>query len=294
MPSSVFRSVAFRLAASGAFALILTVSVGAQQEPASGPRSGSSAAPTSGQGRSSTPARPSGPPRSAAPAAPEGAQPRGSSGARQERSESKPASATAPRPEAAKADGTRTDAKPSDAKPSTAKPSTAKPAGTKAAAGKATAGAVSAGPGGGQATLLATYDDWGAYATPSGRSRVCYALSQPTERTPKTASRESAYLFVSFRPSENVRNEVALVMGFPTKDGGDAQATIGSATYGLVTKGQNAWIKNPAEEGQVITTMSRSSSVTVKATSGRGSPTSDRYSLKGFGKALEKAREECK
>lgn len=142
--------------------------------------------------------------------------------------------------------------------------------------------------------LLATFDDWGAYATPAGRSKVCYALSQPTERTPKTVSRDAAYLFVSFRPSENVRNEVALVMGYATQDGGEAQATIGNATYGLVTKGQNAWVKNPAEEGQVITTMSKASAVTVKATSGRGNATSDRYSLKGFGKALEKARDECK
>jgi hypothetical protein len=123
---------------------------------------------------------------------------------------------------------------------------------------------------------------------------VCYALSQPTERTPKSVPRDPAYLFVSFRPSENVRNEIALVMGFATKDGGEAQATIGSTSYGLVTKGANAWIKNSAEEGQVISTMSKSASVVVKATSGRGNATSDRYSLKGFGKALEKARDECK
>ncbi|CAA9326606.1 MAG: hypothetical protein AVDCRST_MAG90-1265, partial [uncultured Microvirga sp.] len=169
--------------------------------------------------------------------------------------------------------------KPAAAKPTASKPGAAAPAGA---------------PGGGQATLLATFDDWGAYATQAGRSRVCYALSQPTERTPKTVPRDPAYLFVSFRPSENIRNEIALVMGFATKDGGEAQAMIGNATYGLVTKGANAWVKNPAEEGQVITTMSRASSVTVKATSGRGNATSDRYSLKGFGKALEKARDECK
>jgi hypothetical protein len=65
---------------------------------------------------------------------------------------------------------------------------------------------------------------------------VCYALSQPTERTPKSVPRDPAYLFVSFRPSENIRNEIALVMGFPTKDGGEAQATIGNASFGLVTK----------------------------------------------------------
>jgi hypothetical protein len=151
-----------------------------------------------------------------------------------------------------------------------------------------------AAPGGGQATLLATFDDWGAYATQAGRAKVCYALSQPKDRLPKNLNRDPGYLFVSFRPAENVRNEVALVMGFGTKDGGPAEATIGAATYALVTKDQNAWVKNPAEEGQVIANMSRGQTMAVKVTSARGNQTTDSYSLRGFGKALEKARDECR
>lgn len=174
------------------------------------------------------------------------------------------------------------------------KGSTGAAAAKPAAAGQAKAGAATTpGPGGGKATLLASFNDWGAYATGQGRSRTCYALSQPKERLPKDLKRDPAYLFVSFRPADNVRNEIAVVMGFATRDGPAAEAVVGSTTYALVTKGGNAWVSNPAEESQVIAAFSKGESVTVKATSGRGNATSDRYSLMGFSQALDRARKEC-
>jgi hypothetical protein len=187
-----------------------------------------------------------------------------------------------------------TAAKPAAGKPSTA--GKAKPAAV--AAGAAAAGAAAAkttqaatGPGG--ASLVATYSDWGVYTAQTGRSKICYALSQPKDRMPKNLNRDPAYLFVSFRPAESVKNEVALVLGFTAKENGPAEAAIGNASYALITKAANAWLKNPAEEGQAIATMARSGTVTVKTQSARGSSLTDRYSLNGFGKALEHARKEC-
>jgi len=86
---------------------------------------------------------------------------------------------------------------------------------------------------------------------------------------------------------------VALVMGFATRENGAAEASVGNAKYALLTKDQNAWLKNPAEEGQAITTMAKSQNVLVKAQSNRGTQLTDRYSLSGFGSALERARREC-
>jgi hypothetical protein len=162
-------------------------------------------------------------------------------------------------------------------------PATAKPAQPQAQA--------ATGPGG--SSLVASFGDWGVYTAQAGRSKICYALSQPKDRLPKNLNRDPAYLFVSFRPAENVRNEVALVLGFAARENGPAEAAIGTASYALLTKATNAWLKNPAEEGQAIGTMSRASSVTVKAQSARGNQLTDRYSLNGFGQALERARREC-
>jgi hypothetical protein len=209
----------------------------------------------------------------------------------------------AQRPSQAKpAPAARTPAKPPAAKPAAPKPAAPPEAAAPAAqspASRARPGAVSAAPaagptpGGVPATLLASFADWGVYTAQTGRSKICYALTQPKDRLPKNLSRDPAYLFVSFRPAENVRNEVAFVLGFPTREEGQAEATIGTANYALLTNEANAWLKNPAEEGQAITTMSRNQALIVKAQSRRGNQLTDRYSLNGFAAALERARREC-
>ena len=185
---------------------------------------------------------------------------------------------------------------PAKAKPAAKPASAAKPAAAAAGAGAAAAAAAkpaqaATGPGG--ASLVNSYGDWGVYTAQTGRSKICYALSQPQDRLPKNLNRDPAYLFVSFRPAENVRNEVALVLGFTAKENGPATAAVGNTSYALITKASNAWLKNPAEEGQAIATMAKSGTVTVKTQSARGSSLTDRYSLNGFSKALEQARKEC-
>ncbi len=180
--------------------------------------------------------------------------------------------------------------KPSATKSTQAKPKAAKPAAATAASAK---GPPANAPGGAQATLVATFNDWSAYTAQTGKTKICYALAQPKSRQPANLKNTPAYLFVSFRPSENVRNEVAAVLGFPTKDGGPAEVSIGTTKYDLVTKGTNAWVKSPAEEPQVIATMSKGTTMAVSTTSARGNKAVDRYSLAGFAQALERAKKDC-
>lgn len=147
-------------------------------------------------------------------------------------------------------------------------------------------------PGGGQAQLVASYGDWGVYQARAEGGRLCYAASQPKERQSRDLNRDPAYLFVSFR-KESAKGEVAMVLGFTAKEGEAAEATVGPTTYALITKGANAWLKNPAEDGAAVATMQRGQSLVIKAVSGRGNKLTDRYSLTGFGQAVERARKEC-
>ena len=83
-----------------------------------------------------------------------------------------------------------------------------------------------AAPGGGQPTLLGQFGDWGAYTATSGAKKVCYALAKPasSQTEPANKPRDPAYIFVSTRPAENVRNEVSIVIGYPFKPGSEATA----------------------------------------------------------------------
>ena len=59
-------------------------------------------------------------------------------------------------------------------------------------------------------------------------------------------------LFVSSRPGEGVRNEISFVMNFDLKEDVEHQAIIGNERFALVAKGQNMWLKNPAEEARML------------------------------------------
>jgi flagellum-specific peptidoglycan hydrolase FlgJ len=140
---------------------------------------------------------------------------------------------------------------------------------------------------------IGNYGDWGAFLAQSGKEKTCYALASPKDRIPAGLQRDPAYVFISNRPAENVRNEISIIMGFPMKDGAEARAEVGNASFELVAKGPNAWVKNPAEESQFIDAMKKSAKLVVKAPSIKGNVTTDNYSLTGFSQALDKVQKEC-
>ncbi len=144
----------------------------------------------------------------------------------------------------------------------------------------------------GKASSIGTFGEWGVYET-QGKSKTCYALAQPKTREPGKVKRDAAYIFISYRPAENVKNEISIIMGFVMKDGGEAQAAIGDDEFGLIAKGSNAWIKNPAEESRFIDAMKKGSKLIVKASSTKGKVTTDTYPLAGLSQALDKVRKEC-
>jgi invasion protein IalB len=147
-----------------------------------------------------------------------------------------------------------------------------------------------------QAVLLGQFGDWGAYRATPGGKKVCFALAKPSSSASEPAgrNRDPSYAFVSTRPAEKVRNEVSVIVGYPQKPGHDATATIGSNSYSMYTQNDGAWIKNAAEEAQMVETMRKGADLVVKAESARGTKTTDTFSLKGIAQALDKVAEECK
>jgi invasion protein IalB len=158
----------------------------------------------------------------------------------------------------------------------------------------APAAAATASPGQGQAMLLETAGKWQAFSSQQGRSKVCYALSKAENRIPANLKDVEGLLFVSSRPGEGVRNEISFVMNFDLKEGVEHQAIIGNERFALVAKGQNMWLKNPAEEPRMLDSLRRGSGLEIKGTSKRGNPTSDKYSLAGISQIVKRAEDACK
>ena len=153
-------------------------------------------------------------------------------------------------------------------------------------------------PGGGegQPSLLGQFGDWGAYAGNSGGRKVCFALAKPAsaQTNPPNRPRDPIYMFISTRPAENVRNEVSVVAGYSFKPNSEATLDIGGTKFALYTQADGAWVKNSADEARLVDNMRKSGDLVVKGVSGRGTETTDRYSLKGLAQALDRVGQECK
>lgn len=151
-------------------------------------------------------------------------------------------------------------------------------------------------PGGGTPTLLGQFGDWGAYTANAGGKTICYALAKPSSSatTPPNRPRDPAYIFVASRPSENVRHEISIVVGYPFKAGYEGSADVGSSKYALYTQNDGAWVKNPAEEARMVDTMRRGSDLVITGESGKGTKSTDRYNLRGLSQALDRVAAECK
>jgi hypothetical protein len=139
---------------------------------------------------------------------------------------------------------------------------------------------------------VGTFGDWGAYLA-KGKNKTCYALAKPKERKPEGKT-DAAYVFIADRPAEKVHNEVSIMMGFPIKENGAAQAKVGAVGFDLVAKGSNAWIKDQADESKFVDALKHGGKLVIKATPLKGPAATDTYSLAGLKPALDRVAKDCK
>ena len=61
------------------------------------------------------------------------------------------------------------------------------------------------------------YKNWESFTIETDKGKICFAQTTPTKRAPAAINREKSKLFVTFRPSENIKDEVSLTSGHDYK-----------------------------------------------------------------------------
>ena len=141
--------------------------------------------------------------------------------------------------------------------------------------------------------MLGQYDNWGAYwAAPEGR-KVCFAAARPNGAQSNRA-RNPAYLFITSRPRDKVKDEISAVASSPFKASADATAVIGGKSYALVTNADGAWVKHATDETKLVEVMRKGGDLVLKGTTDRGLQSTDVFSMKGLAQALDRISRECK
>ena len=140
---------------------------------------------------------------------------------------------------------------------------------------------------------LGKHKDWETYIINGATGKVCFAQSKPVLQAPKNSIRE-ARLFISFRPGENITNEISITSGYDYNTKNSITAISGKNKYKFdIIQDGFAWITDNKFENKMIKTMKKGSRIMVKAYNLKGSQTIDHYSLLGFTKAYKATKAKC-
>ena len=136
------------------------------------------------------------------------------------------------------------------------------------------------------------YKNWESFTVQTDKGKICFAQTIPTKRAPASVKREKSKLFVTFRPSENIKDEVSLTSGHDYKSS-TVTASSGKKRYSFFSQKSFAWLLDDQEERNFIKLMKRATNLIIKARTTKGAETTDHYSMMGFTKAYNTAKKTC-
>ena len=137
------------------------------------------------------------------------------------------------------------------------------------------------------------FKDWEAMVLVGNNGTVCFAQSKPVLQAPKTNKRD-ARLFVTFRPSDKIKDEISITPGYEFNKQNSITAKSGKNKYTFDISQQGfAWIADNKIERKMIKTMKKGSRIMISGYNSSGSQTIDHYSLLGFTKAYNEAKKSC-
>jgi hypothetical protein len=140
---------------------------------------------------------------------------------------------------------------------------------------------------------MGTHKDWETYIIKSDVGKVCFAQSKPILQAPKQTLRE-ARLFITFRPNENISNEISITAGYDFNTKNSITAKSGKYKYKFdIAKESFAWMADNNQEKKMIKTMKKGSRIMLTGYNQKGSQTIDHYSLLGFTKAYNATKANC-
>ena len=140
---------------------------------------------------------------------------------------------------------------------------------------------------------IGKFKDWESFTLLQNGNKVCFAQSIPVVRAPKKIKREPSRLFISFRPAENIKNEVSVTNGYEFKMKAPVTAKSGKKRYDLFSKGKFAWVVDNKDEKKLIVTMKKASRLMIIGSRDKGEQTTDHYSMMGFTKAYNTTKKSC-
>ncbi|MEL6830664.1 MAG: invasion associated locus B family protein [Pseudomonadota bacterium] len=142
-------------------------------------------------------------------------------------------------------------------------------------------------------TAVARYKDWSVFTEDIGGERACYAVTEATDKAPRSADHGSVWFYVSSWQSGKARNQPSLRVGYELRADLPGKAQIGRRSWTLFGVGSEAFSQDQ-DDPALVRALERGSELRVEATSDRNTRVTYHFSLSGSSDAIQKAEATCR
>ncbi len=139
---------------------------------------------------------------------------------------------------------------------------------------------------------LGKFKNWESFVAETNKGKICFAQTIPSKRLPKNFKRSDSRLFVTFRPKEEIKDEVSITSGHPYKSS-TVTAKSGKNNFSFFSQENFAWLLDEKEEKSFIRLMKKATNLVITANATNGTQTADYYSMMGFTKSYNTAKKSC-
>lgn len=140
--------------------------------------------------------------------------------------------------------------------------------------------------------VVGTFGSWTVYADHS-EGQICYMVAAPAKQdSSKPARRGDAYLYVTHWTADN-KNEVSAAIGYAPDATQAMVLSVKGSDYPMFAKDETLWASDDGVDDAIVTNIRKGETLTVTATSRRGTKTTDTYDLSGSIDAYKAMKKAC-
>jgi invasion protein IalB len=143
-----------------------------------------------------------------------------------------------------------------------------------------------------QSKAIGRYDDWRVYTQGEGRSMVCFASVEASDKAPKAADHGEVVFYVATWKSGAATSQPSLRVGYTLRSDIAPAAIVGRERFPMYAAGPEAFVKDNRDSA-LVEAIKKGQELRVEAASVKDARTAYHFSLKGSRQAIDKARALC-
>ena len=144
-----------------------------------------------------------------------------------------------------------------------------------------------------QSKAIGRFNDWRVYTEGEGRSMICFATVEASDKAPKSTDHGEVVFYVTAWKSGAASNQPSLRVGYTLRSDIAPAAVVGRERFAMYAAGSEAFVKDN-RDAALVEAIKKGQELRVEAASVKDARTAYHFSLKGSREAIDKARSLCR